>query len=47
MRKRLALLYPETHSMDVIDSDDSFEVIVQIEDVNLIHNHGNKMSDSR
>lgn len=33
VRKRLALLYPESHKMEVIDTEDTFEINVEIENM--------------
>ena len=47
VKKRLALLYPDTHVFQIVDKEGTFEVNVRIENINLMHYNGNKLSDSR
>ena len=37
VRKRLDLLYPDKHSMKVLDKEDSFEVEITIENVDVVN----------
>jgi len=39
VRKRLTLLYPGTHKMEVLEKEDTFEIRVRIENINLTNNH--------